>query len=90
MKVRVVNMACFEMFEEQPESYRKKVLPPSVEKRLAVEAGATLGWYKYVGINGDVIGIDRFGASAPAKVLFDKFGITADNIVARAKRMLRK
>ncbi len=90
LKVRVVNMTCFEFFESQPEAYRKRVLPPDVEARLAVEAGASLGWYKYVGLKGDVIGVDRFGASAPAKVLFEKFGFTPDNIVARAKRLLKK
>jgi len=89
VKARVVNMACFEFFEAQPEAYRNKVLPPAVEARLAVEAGATLGWHKYVGLRGDVIGIDRFGASAPAKVLFEKFGITAEDIVNRAKRLLK-
>ena len=90
VKTRVVNMACFEFFEAQPESYRNKVLPPSVEARLAVEAGATQSWYKYTGLKGDVIGIDRFGASAPAKILFEKFGFTAENIVGRAKRLLKK
>jgi transketolase len=90
LKVRVVNMPCFEFFEAQPEAYKKKVLPPSAEIRLAVEAGATLGWYKYVGLKGDVIGIDRFGASAPDKVLFEKFGFTVDNIVSRAKKLLKK
>ena len=90
LKVRVVNMACFEFFEGQPEAYRNKVLPPSVEARLAVEAGATLGWYKYVGLKGDVIGIDRFGASAPDRVLFEKFGFTVDNIVKKAKRLVKK
>ena len=90
VKARVVNMACFEFFEEQSEAYRKKVLPPVVETRLAVEAGAALGWYKYVGLKGDVIGIDRFGASAPAKVLFEKFGFTVDSIVARAKKLLKR
>jgi transketolase len=90
VKTRVVNMACFEFFEAQPESYRNKVLPPSVEARLAVEAGATHSWYKYTGLKGDVIGIDRFGASAPAKILFEKFGFTAENIVGRAKRLLKK
>lgn len=88
VKVRVVNMPCFEYFDRQPTAYRKKVLPPVVEKRLAVEAGSTLGWYKYVGLKGDVVGIDHFGASAPAKVLFEKFGFTAGNIVARAKKLL--
>ncbi len=90
VKVRVVNMACFEIFDRQSNPYRNSVLPLKVEKRLAVEAGATLGWYKYVGLRGDVIGIDRFGASAPAKVLFEKFGFTVDNIVSRAKRLLKK
>jgi transketolase len=86
-RVRVVNMACFELFEQQPEAYRRKVLPASVTARLAVEAGASLGWHKYTGLRGDVIGIDRFGASAPAKVLFEKFGFTVDNIVRRAKKI---
>ena len=90
VKARVVNMASFELFDAQPEAYKNKVLPPSVETRLAVEAGATLGWYKYTGLKGDVIGIDRFGASAPAKVLFEKFGFTPENIVGRAKRLLEK
>ena len=90
VKARVVNMACFEFFDAQPEAYRNKVLPPSVETRLAVEAGATSGWYKYIGLKGDVIGIDRFGASAPAKVLFEKFGFTPENIAGRAKRLLKK
>ena len=90
IKVRVVNMACFEFFEGQPETYKKKVLPPDVEARVAIEAGATLGWYKYVGLKGEVIGIDRFGASAPAKVLYERFGLTADNIAARAKKLLKR
>jgi transketolase len=90
VKVRVVNMPCFELFESQPEAYREEVLPPAVEARLAVEAGATSGWYKYVGLKGDVIGMDRFGASAPAKVLFEKFGFTVGNIVARARKLLKK
>ncbi len=90
LKVRVVNMACFEYFDEQPESYRKKVLPASVEARLAVEAGTSLSWYKYVGLKGSVIGIDRFGASAPAKVLFEKFGFTVDNVVNQARKLLKR
>jgi transketolase len=90
LKVRVVNMACFEYFDEQPEAYRRKVLPPSVELRLAVEAGATLSWHKYVGLRGGVVGIDRFGASAPAKVLFEKFGFTVDNIVNQARKLVKR
>lgn len=90
VKVRVVSMPCFEFFEKQTEAYRKKVLPPEIDARLAVEAGAASGWYKYVGLKGDVIGIDHFGASAPAKVLFEKFGFTVENIVKRAEKLLRK
>jgi transketolase len=89
-KVRVVNMASFEIFDSQPSAYKNRVLLPAVEKRIAVEAGATLGWYKYVGLKGDVIGIDRFGASAPAKVLFEKFGLTVDNVVNRSQLLLKK
>lgn len=87
-RVRVVNMASFELFEGQPEAYRNEVLPPDIEKRLAVEAGSTLGWYKYVGLKGAVLGIDRFGASAPGKVLFEKFGFTMDNVVKQARGLL--
>ncbi|MBA4374131.1 MAG: transketolase [Thermodesulfovibrio sp.] len=90
VKVRVVNMVCTELFDRQPESYRKATLPPEVSKRMAIEAGATLGWYKYVGLQGDILGIDTFGASAPAKVLFEKFGFTAEAIVARAEKLLKK
>ncbi len=90
VKTRVVNMASFELFDQQPEAYRKKVLPPDVEKRLAVEAAATQSWYKHVGLKGDVIGIDRFGASAPAKVLFEQFGFTKEHIAARAKKLLKR
>lgn len=90
IRARVVNIASFELFERQPASYRNKVLPPETEARLAVEASATLSWYKYAGLKGDVIGIDRFGASAPAKVLFEKFGFTVDNVAKRAKALIGK
>lgn len=90
IRTRVVNMASFELFEEQTEDYKQKVLPPSVEARLAIEAGASLGWYRYTGLKGGVVGIDRFGASAPAKVLFEKFGFTVDGVVERAKRLLER
>ncbi|MGE5894529.1 MAG: transketolase-like TK C-terminal-containing protein, partial [bacterium] len=90
INARLVNIASFELFERQPESYRNEVLLPSVEKRLVIEAGATLGWYKYAGLKGDVLGIDRFGASAPAKVIFEKLGFTVDNVIARAKALLNK
>ncbi len=90
MRVRVVNMASFSLFDGQSERYRKKVLPDDCRKRLAVEAGSSLSWYKYVGIEGDVIGVDRFGASAPYKVIYEKFGLTVDNIVRRSIRLLKK
>jgi transketolase len=90
VKVRVVNISCFEIFDRQPLNYKNKVLPPAVEKRIAIEAGATAGWYKYTGLKGEVLGLDHFGASAPAKVLFEKFGFTVDHLVDRAKRLLKR
>jgi len=88
VKVRCVSMPSWDLFEAQPPAYRESVLPPAVTRRLAVEAGATLGWERYVGQAGDVIGIDHFGASAPAKVLLKEFGFSADNVVARARQLL--
>ncbi len=87
---RVVNMVSFELFEQQSPAYKERILPLKVERRLAVEAAASQSWYRYVGLRGKVIGIDRFGASAPAKVLFEKFGFTRDNILAHARKMLKK
>jgi transketolase C-terminal domain/subunit len=88
VRARVVSMPSWELFCEQAEGYRDAVIPPAVKKRLAVEAGATLGWWKWVGDEGDVIGIDRFGASAPGDVLMEKFGFTVENVVGRALRLL--
>ncbi len=85
--VRVVSMPCTQAFDRQPEQYRKHVLPPS-GARLVIEAGATGGWWRYVGASGDVIGLDRFGHSAPAKPLFEHFGFTVEAVVAAAKRLL--
>jgi transketolase len=90
VKARVVNMVSFEIFEQQTAAYKNTILPLKVEKRLAIEAAATQSWYRYGGLKGDVIGMDRFGASAPAKILFEKFGFTKENIAARAKKLLRK
>ena len=81
---RVVSMPCLEWFDEQDEAYRDSVLLPSVRARVAIEAGSTLGWWKYVGDRGRVIGIDHFGASADYQVLFNEFGITVDAIVSTA------
>ena len=84
MGSRVVSMPCLEWFDEQDEAYRDSVLLPSVRARVAIEAGSTLGWWKYVGDRGRVIGIDHFGASADYQVLFNEFGITVDAIVSTA------
>ncbi|MFA7323655.1 MAG: transketolase [Candidatus Nanopelagicales bacterium] len=85
---RVISMPCLEWFEEQDAAYRDAVLLPSVRARVSVEAGATLGWWKYVGDRGRVIGIDHFGASASDKVIFTEFGITIEAIKAAAKSSL--
>ena len=82
-RVRVVSMPCAEVFDAQDEAWRESVLPSSVQARVAVEAGTTPYWHRYVGCRGRVVGIDRFGESAPGKVLFEHFGFTAEN-VARA------
>jgi transketolase len=88
--VRVVAMPCMELFEEQPEEYRKGVLPPAVAARLAVEPGASMSWWKWVGTDGDVLGIDHFGASAPGATVLREFGFTAENIEARALALLER
>jgi transketolase len=77
-----------ELFEEQEDSYRDEVLPPKVKKRLVVEAGVGFGWERYAGENGIIIGLNRFGASAPYKVLAEKFGFTTENIIKKAKKLL--
>jgi len=86
--VRVVSMPCVEWFEDQDAAYRDSVLPPDVTIRVAVEAGATQGWWKYVGTQGSVVGIDHFGASADQATLFREFGITADRVVALVRSSL--
>jgi len=86
--VRVVSMPCVEEFEKQSEKYKESVLPKAVRARVAVEAGATMSWYKYVGLDGKVVGIDTFGASAPAKKLFEKYGFTVENVVSAVKEVL--
>jgi transketolase len=87
-KARIVSMPCWELFEEQDGAYRDQVLPPNVTRRLAVEAGTSFGWQRYVGLAGDVIAIDRYGASAPGPTNMEKFGFTADNIEERARALL--
>jgi transketolase len=86
--VRVVSFPSWRIFEEQTAEYKASVLPAGVPK-LAVEAGETLGWWKYVGLDGDVIGLDRFGASAPGPIVLEKLGFGAANIAARAKKLVK-
>jgi len=85
LRVRVVNMASFEVFESQEEEYKRSILPPEVRKRVAVEAGRSLCWHKYVGPEGLVIGLDTFGKSAPGDVLMEHFGFSPEKIVKRIK-----
>jgi transketolase len=87
---RVVSMPSWALFDKQPQAYRDEVLPPNITARLAIETGVTVGWERYVGEKGDVIGIDRYGASAPVQVVMEKFGFTAANAVARVKKLLGK
>ncbi len=87
---RVISMPSWELFESQPGSYRDSVLPPSVPARLSIEAGSPQGWAKWVGDRGDVLGVDRFGASAPGSEVLAHFGFTVDNVVARALRLLER
>jgi transketolase len=87
VSARVVSMPCTQAFDRQSADYRNHVLPPA-GARLVIEAGATGGWWRYVGARGDVVGIDRFGLSAPAKPLFEHFGFTVEAVVAAAKRLL--
>jgi transketolase len=88
VSVRCISMPSWDLFEAQPQSYRDQVLPPQVTARLAVELGVRQGWDRYVGPRGDMLGIDRYGASAPARVLLEEYGFTVDNVVARAKKVL--
>jgi transketolase len=85
---RVVSMPSWELFEKQDENYKQRVFPKGIKKRLAVEAGSPLGWHKYVTDEGDVLGMTRFGESAPAADLFKEFGFTVENVVNKAKALL--
>jgi len=89
IKARVVSMPSWELFEKQSADYKEKVFPKAVKKRLAVEAGSPLGWHKYVTDEGDIIAMHGFGESAPAEQLFVEFGFTVDNVVAKAKALLK-
>lgn len=89
-KVRVVSMPCCEVFDRQSAEYKEQVLPSSVRARVAIEAGTTTTWYKYVGLDGKVLGLDHYGASAPADLLFKRYGFTVENAVAFGKAALAK
>ena len=82
-------MPSWELFEKQPKSYKDSVLPPKVKTRIAIEAGIEMGWRKYIGDNGIFIGMSSFGASAPANVCFEKFGITSDAVIDAAKKLVK-
>jgi transketolase len=90
ISTRVVSMPCWELFEKQPVEYRDSVLPPETEARLSVEAGVGLGWWKWVGQEGDVLSLERFGASAPGTTVLEKLGFTPENVIARAQALMRK
>jgi transketolase len=89
-KIRVVSMPCTELFDEQDAAYREKVLPNTLRKRMAIEAGSPDFWYKYVGLDGHVIGMNHFGASAPANVLKKTYGFTVENVIDRVKETFLK
>jgi transketolase len=86
---RIVSMPSWELFNAQSKEYRESVLPTSTRARLAVEAGLPMGWHRYVGDGGDVIGIERFGASAPGNLVMEKYGFTVNNVVERALTLLK-
>jgi transketolase len=88
VRVRVVSMPSWELFEQQPQAYRDTVLPPGVTRRLAIEAGVPQGWHYYVGQAGAVLGLTRFGASAPGQVVMERLGFTVDNVVRHALQLL--
>ncbi|MEO8654418.1 MAG: transketolase C-terminal domain-containing protein, partial [Ramlibacter sp.] len=88
--VRCVSMPSWELFEAQPPGYRDKVLPPAVTARLAVELGVAQGWHRWIGDHGDMLGVERFGASAPAETLLREYGFTVDNVVLRARALLAR
>jgi transketolase len=90
IKSRVVSMPCMEVFDAQSQEYKERVLPDHIRARVAVEAGSSYSWHKYTGLDGKVLGVDSFGASAPAKQLFELYGLTAQNAADAAKELLKK
>lgn len=80
-------MPSMDRFEEQSKEYKESVLPKAVTKRLAIEMGSSFGWHKYVGFEGDVLAIDKFGASAPGEIVIKEYGFTVENVVAKVKAL---
>jgi transketolase len=89
INVRVVSFPSWELFENQPEEYKQKIFPVDVKARISIEAGVSMGWKKYVGDSGEMISIEKFGASAPDKILFEQYGFTVENVVKTARRFLK-
>ena len=87
-KVRVVSMPCVELFDEQSDAYKEEVLPNAVRKRMVVEAAESFGWHRFIGLDGDGVTMNRFGASAPGGTCLKEFGFTVDNVVSKAKALL--
>jgi len=87
--VRIVSFPCWELFENQSKSYKKQVLDPAITKRMAVEAGVSLGWHKWIGSEGTVVGIDKFGASAPGSKVMDEYGFSVEKIYKKAKELVK-
>ena len=90
VRARVVSMPCTELFDEQDAAYRAAVLPPELRARVSIEAASSFGWQRYVGEAGEIVAIDRFGASAPAARLFEEFGFTAEAVAERARATLAR
>jgi len=86
--VRVVSFPSWELFDKQPAEYRESVLPAAVKARVAIEAGVKVGWERYVGLEGAIIGMDGFGASAPYKTLYQQYGLTSEAVVGAARGLL--
>ena len=89
VKARVISMPCWELFAQQSAEYQESVMPKAVRARLAVEAAADFGWHKFIGLDGDIICMDGFGASAPAGVLFKDFGFTVEHVVEKAMALVK-
>ncbi|MBA4392957.1 MAG: transketolase [Desulfobacca sp.] len=88
VSARVVSMPSWELFDQQPQEYRDRILPPGIQARVAIEAGRTQGWYRYVGERGVILGLDHFGASAPYQILYERFGLTVDQVVKKALALI--